>query len=394
MPPRFKPDVSTELLVWARESARLSVEAAAKKAGLKAHRLEAFEAGDDRPTLKQLVKLARTYQRPLGVFCLSSPPKDFDTKLRDFRRLATAEARAHSSELELQIRRSLARRELALELYRELEDEDPPKFPLRARLSDDPEQVGLRIREHLAVTTEKQQGWSSTSDALRNWRIALERANVLVFQAVGVEPNEVRGFSISEQPFPAVVTNTKDAPAGRIFTLFHELAHVMLNDGGLCDFYDRGSSHDRRIEAFCNRVAAATLLPRDAFLSDPLVVAKAGPRTWTNEELTRLSRRFRVSRQAILIRLITFGRATQTFYDRKKREFDEDWLKYREELKKSEGGPSYPARTVARDGRLFIRLILSSYDAENITSSDVSDYLGVKLRHLPQIREEVYETSS
>jgi Zn-dependent peptidase ImmA (M78 family) len=42
---------------------------------------------------------------------------------------------------------------------------------------------------------------------------------------------------------------------GRIFTLLHELAHIALNDGGICDLDDNlRRNASAQIEAYCNRV--------------------------------------------------------------------------------------------------------------------------------------------
>ncbi|HIE32376.1 MAG TPA: hypothetical protein EYP67_08410 [Methanosarcinales archaeon] len=44
---------------------------------------------------------------------------------------------------------------------------------------------------------------------------------------------------------------------------------------------------------------------------------------------------------------------------------------------------------ISRAGRAFVKLVLDSYYQEKITSSDLSDYLGVKLTHLPKIEDKM-----
>src|SRR6202044_2284517 len=106
--------------------------------------------------------------------------------------------------------------------------------------------VAMRLREATHISLEEQATWRSDSDAFRQWRFVLERAGILTLQATELQLAEARGFSISLRPLPVAVVNIKDAPRGRIFTLLHELVHVMLNDGGICDL------HDADIEAYCN----------------------------------------------------------------------------------------------------------------------------------------------
>ena len=125
-------NVEPALLVWARASAGVEIEQAAKKAGVAPDRVLAWEEGRERPTIVQLRNLATAYKRPLAVFYLPEPPKDFQA-LRDFRRLPGQVAGSQSPELRFEIRRAHDRREIALELCQEL-GEEPPTFPLTASI--------------------------------------------------------------------------------------------------------------------------------------------------------------------------------------------------------------------------------------------------------------------
>src|ERR1043165_5592500 len=124
MPRTVEARVRPELLVWAREAAGLSTEEAAKKAHIKPEGLQEWEDGTSRPTIAQLRLLARAYRRPLAVFYLAKPPKTF-MPIRDFRRISGAVAGRMSYDLTLEIRRAHDRRELAVELLRDLGQEAP-----------------------------------------------------------------------------------------------------------------------------------------------------------------------------------------------------------------------------------------------------------------------------
>ena len=54
--------------------------------GVKLQRLEDWEGGVGRPTIKQLRRLGQLYKRPIAVFYLDEKPIDFQP-LRDFRRI-------------------------------------------------------------------------------------------------------------------------------------------------------------------------------------------------------------------------------------------------------------------------------------------------------------------
>lgn len=130
-PPRhLPPSLATtlwnvRLLVWARKSAGLSVEAAAHKTGVTKERLEAWERRDqlEKPTFAQLRKLASVYKRPLAAFYLPEPPKRFEA-MHDFRRPAEG-ALPESPELTFEVRRAHDRREWAIELFVDIEETPP-----------------------------------------------------------------------------------------------------------------------------------------------------------------------------------------------------------------------------------------------------------------------------
>jgi hypothetical protein len=57
----------------------------------------------------------------------------------------------------------------------------------------------------------------------------------------------------------------------------------MLREGGLCDLLEPDSGAAQRVEAFCNAVAAAILIPASSFL-DNEVVGPTGEREWEDDD--------------------------------------------------------------------------------------------------------------
>lgn len=386
--------VKPELLVWARTSAQLGVADAARKAQVKEEQLTSWELGDNQPSVSQLRKLARAYKRPLAVFYLPHPPKTFDA-LRDFRRLPEELVGRQSPELAFEVRRARSRREIALDLYQELTGEEPKAFSVAANLNENPEVVAPRLREFLGVRPGEVSSWRTAYDAFNRWRGALEEAGALVFQMEGVEVSETRGFSLSERLFPVVAVNIKDAVVGRIFSMFHETAHLMLREGGLCDLLDESSRVQERIEAFCNRVAGASLMPQASILAEDLVRGHKGMH-WGDDEVALLAQRYRVSREAVVRRLLVLGKTTEDFYRKKRKDFQAEFEAQQEEIEQrkslglKEGGFAPPDRmAVSTAGPLFVRLVLESYHQEKITANDLSSFLEVRLKHIAKIEHAV-----
>ncbi len=392
--PTERAMINPALLSWARESAGLRIDEAAKKVQVKPGRIELWESGDAQPTIKQLRKLGATYKRPIAVFYLDEVPRDF-TPLRDFRRLPGEVAGVQSPELRYEIRRALSRRDTALELMGP--ESEVPRLRLRCSLDDDADSVATRVRRRLGINLEDQLGWTPGNESLNKWRDAVENAGALVLQMQNVDRAESRGFSVAKPILPLIVLNIADrSPAARTFTLLHELGHILLRSGGLCDLDDHSTRppEELRAEVFCNRLAGAILMPRDAILDLPMVAEATRDTTWDDVAIRRAANKFGASREAFLRRLLVLDKTNVRFYQRKREQYRRefiDWLdKEKAKKKKRPGGPRPSRVAVATAGRQFTRLVLGSYRQDKITVSDVSDLLEVKLKHIPEIQDAVF----
>lgn len=398
----IKALVKPALLRWARDRAKLKPEEAAKAAHVTVERLLAWESDkdDDMPTLGQLRNLAAAYHFPLAVFYLPEPPKDF-APLRDFRRLPDAEEAPISANLALHIRSAYERRELALELFQELGGE-PDRFPLRARLDDDPEKVGLAIRKFLNVDTDSQRRAAQRQRTFDYWRRRLEEGDVLVFVISGphysVELREMRGFAIATPELPVLVVNGKDySQGGKAFTLIHELCHVLLGESAISNGAGddpKLKSADRRVERFCDAVAAATLMPKSMLTAFP-ELAGTGLREWSEDELRRIAGAVGASRQALLLRFVGMKRASWEHYREWAEIFENERLQAAEDaaLEKKEVKIKRPIMLMSWNGRSFTRLVLRSYYDQRITLNDVSSYLGAKVKYIPDLERAAFQAA-
>lgn len=254
------------------------------------------------------------------------------------------------------------------------------------------EKLAADTRARLGIDVSMQLRWTSPYDAFNNWRTAFERIGLLVCQLEGVDVEEVRGFSIAEIPFPTVVVNSKDHPHGRVFTLFHEYCHLLLNQVGLCDLLEGPSfrSHDQKVERFCNSFAAAALLPADDLLKAAGLSRSSRRSDWSLADLANLADCFRVSREAIIRRFVSLGITPFGVYLATREKLRVEHAQDMRDNPPSTGRlPSPGIRAVRRAGPLFVRIIFDAYDREEITISDVAEYLGVRTKHFPKVLERV-----
>ncbi len=372
--------INPDILIWAREVAGFELDDAAARIGTSPKRLSEWEQGLSSPTVRQLRLIGKVYRRPSAFFYLEKSP-DKPIELADFRVMADT-ILSKSPELLYEIRRTRSRRITALELLSEME-EQPAEFELRFDLGDKPSVIAGRIREALGVNQEAQMGWRNHYEALREWIKSIERLGILVCQFGGINVQEARGFAIDEQPLPVVAINAKDSPRGRIFTLFHELAHIVLHCGGLCDLHDEQNT-DGDLEPLCNQVAGEALVPASVLLAQNEVISNT-ILTWSDENLEILASRFMVSREVILRRLLTLGRSTQHFYRTKRKQFLEEYAS-----RKTGGFLEYFRRVLRDNGLAYTSIVMNAFHNDVITEMDVSRFLGdIKLKHVDSIQQEL-----
>lgn len=384
--PSISALVEPSLLTWARKTANMEPIAADRKIGLPEGRVQEWEEGRSRPTIAQLREAARVYRRPLGVFFLPEPPAGFET-MRDFRRLVGSGEADWSAALHDEYRRAHAQRDALLEIA-DLDGIDPPT---RWRLRDLPNAdrafaVAARQALQLAAPLSYPTPAADEYRHLTYWIAALERVGVLVMQTRGgqIETGEMRAFSLYFEEVPVIALNGADWPRGRLFSVIHEYAHLLLHTSGLCDTTTdmRATTEDRRLEARCNAIAAEMLMPEADVLTSDMVRVRAPGHHWTLPELVEAAKPFGVSVESFLRRLVSLGQVPMPFY----RAFRDDWTEKDLRGNRSRGGSFY--LTKARDlGRGYVRTVVDAHRRTVIDSTTAAAYLDVKVNQIGKLAE-------
>jgi Zn-dependent peptidase ImmA (M78 family) len=373
--------VNAEVLGWARRTAGIAEIQAAKKAGVALERLRAWEGGGERPSIAQLRALADLYKRPLAVFFLREMPVDFSV-MRAFRRVPETDETKLSPALAIQTRQALIRRDVAVELTTRAGDELPLFTPV-ASLSTAPEEAASETRTATGIEFAEQTSWTDERTAYRRWRAAVEGLGVFVFQVSRVKVAEMRGLSMFLPLQPVILVNAADSVRGRIFSLAHELGHLLLHQQQVCDpaAEMRLRSDGQDAEVWCNAFAGSLLVPADVLKDEHKVAASPSEVDW--DETRRLADRFKVSQEVILRRLVTIGRlGSQAYSGARQRLLQAEIPKAK---KKSGGGPKPDVKALSNLGLPFVRTVLSALHRREITLSDVADYFDVKVKHVSAI---------
>lgn len=306
----FSVSVEPNVLIWARESIGMSIDAVAKKIkGLTVNTVKEWEKkdGDVKPTFAQIEKLSKVYRRPLSAFLLSAPPKESPFP-KDFRTFPTEEKQLLKPKTYLAIRKARRFQYSATELIQEL-GEETKKLSIKANLSDNPETLAEKVRVQFGIKGFPRLTPMTKEAALGEWIELLEDNGILVFQISITMNKEIKGFSLINEDVPAIVLRRSDETSAKIFTLFHELAHLLLREGGICDLEESDISHEK----FCNHFAGAFLVPKDKLLNHSIVKTNVETREWPENFLRDIARDFNVSREVILRRLLILGLTTKNY---------------------------------------------------------------------------------
>jgi Zn-dependent peptidase ImmA (M78 family)/DNA-binding XRE family transcriptional regulator len=376
--------VNPSLLVWAREESGYPIDRVAKRLQVKEERVSAWEKGELRPTLRQVEELAHFFHRPLSVFFMSRPPQ-LPPLAAEYRRVSGVEPGQESPELRLALRQMVTRRENALNLMGELGDRIP-EFALRASLRESPAEVGQRLRHATGIDLGTQIAWRDQWQAWREWRASIERLGILVFQFPKVNVDEVRGLALLRTPLPAVGINGKELPEARIYTLFHEVVHLMLAVGNeeVPAIRERRPIDEwTRVERFAEMAASHAIIPEGALRAtiENFGLQRDG---WSVAGVRRLAKNFRLTPLAIATRLRESAYMTWTQYN----EWRERWQEYVASLPpRRPGGFATPVeKSVNRAGQPFAKLVLEALSANRITPVDASRYLDLKFEHFDKLK--------
>jgi len=134
-------------------------------------------------------------------------------------------------------------------------------------------------------------------------------------------------------------------------------------------------------------------MPAKGLLADAKVSSATPSSPWPLAELEPLSRRFNVSSESLLLRLINLKRASWETYWERKGELEIEYERARKDRRRKSregaGGGSY-YRTKARNlGHGYAHAVIDAFDARALTSMEVADALRIKYNQLPKLEREL-----
>ena len=405
------PAINPEILVWARETAGLTLQAAVSKVGIKdargvaaVDRLTALERGDEEPTRPVLVKMARQYRRPLLAFYLNAPPRR-DERGPDFRTLSGARSSETDALIDALVR-NLQSRQSMVRAALQAEDEAEPLLFVGALLRNEDADTGiqsirrlLRRKAEAARLSQRAVGLlgqvlgedldaaryyaePTADDAFRLLRSRAEDGGVFVLlqgdlgsHHTSIDVEVFRGLAIADDIAPFVVINDNDSRAAWSFTLLHELTHLLLGQTGF-----NGVDSETKVEQFCNNVAAEWLLP--ARTLHEVGIGRGRDVVEQGSRIGEFARERNLSRTMVAYRLLRANRIDRQAFERLRTQFREQWrelrARHRARARNSEGGPSYYVVRRHRVGPGLLGFTRRMVDSGALSTTKAARVLGVK----------------
>lgn len=352
---KINPDVLKAL----RESSGYTVEEIAKKIKTTANKVQEAEKGIASFTLTQIKKLADIYQRSLAAFftdTLPAMPALTDYRINREKRLTPqvyiAERRAYY------IANKLA----------ELTDKRSqiPDFPEALK----PDELAREFRKYLKVDLLKSK---KPEEILAYYKQTLEEKLLISIIELPLKAEDVRGFSVSAD-VSIVVLNEEDNPSIKLFSLFHEVYHLLKRTSGICSIEIEQKDGD--IEASCNSFSAEFLAPLSDLREEYKKFSQLDEST-----VSELSQIYGVSKQVIMLRLLWLGYMPKERYEQFK-------TKKEEKIKgKKFGRRDWDKVFQNRVGNLVVREATDAYRSGKISYSEVMDILSLKAKYTEKFIE-------
>jgi Zn-dependent peptidase ImmA (M78 family) len=358
---RFNVNVNPKVLKWAREEAGFDLSEIAEKIDISIDEYKVWEVEGENIPFGKLKTIAGQYKRQLAVFFLPEVPEKISKPI-DFRNLAPQQKKLSRNVL-MVMRDVTYFRQTALELQGEKYWKGHYSWLSEIEnFKQDNEALTDWLREKLNISIEEQLSWKYDSQAYKSWRQAVEdKLGVLIFQ-FSMPLDEIQGFCYTDE-FPyAIIVNSKHSYTSRLFTIFHELGHIVRHHSGMC-LIDEVNEKQRE-EFSCNSFAGNFLIPENYLIA-----------TENLSEIQEYATKLRVSREVYLRQLKEQNKIHPTKFFILLNE-----IKSTYKLPAKSSGFALPeVKSRASRGETFFNLVLDSLNQNRISYTQASALLDLRI---------------
>lgn len=369
--------INPERIAWCCADYGITPELLARELGIADASIERVMQGEDGITFNQLRKVAEFFGRGVLFFLEAGPVDATQVHTAQFRTLANQKPEL-SHGLKKLIERVEKQREVYLSLREELDEADQRQFM-------PPDLHGKSVKTAAGLSRE----WLGLGDSnsFETYRAAIEAKGILVFRSNGYsgkwqipKQNPIIGFTLYDPACPVIVIKKQSSETQQVFTLMHELGHLLLHKSSTIDDEQDFLSHQGH-EQDANAFAGHLLVP-DRFLATIPDTGRPADVQQYDVWLDRQKKAWGVSVEVILRRLLDTGRLTSNQYAA--------YRQWRASLPIPQQD-GQPARRRYREpkqmfGDTFVRTVLDALNSRHITLAKASSYLdSLKIKDLHQL---------
>lgn len=325
-------------------------------------------------TYNQLEKIANHFGRGVLFFLEETPIDETHFHTPQFRTLANQKPEL-SVKLKKLIKQVEKQRDVFLSLQEDLEEPTRSQFIAPNIPANNPIESAKIIRQWLEL--------NDTND-FDSYRKAIEAKGILVFRTNGyngkwqiAKESPILGFNLYNEICPVIVVKKLDYESQQCFTLMHELGHVILHKKSSIDDANDLYSH-QGMEKDANAFAGNLLVPK-SFLDAINDNNKPDDVTQYDDWLEVHRKKWGVSTEVILRRLLDFNRLSQIKYDEYRQ-----WRSDTSFIQEGGGNRQFRNREPKHIfGDTFVKTVFDALNAQHISLNKASSYLdSIKIKDL------------
>lgn len=375
--------INPEIIKWARERSGLSINDLARIMKRDSDELQKWENGECAISYTALESLAyRYFKIPVAVFFFPEPPNIDDPK-GSFRRLPDYELERFSPDTIQKIRLAQAYQDSLTEFFIDThQDRMIHQDIIPGNLSV--EALAKKVRNYLGISFQQQFAFNSSDQAFKAWRHAVEEAGIFTFKD-SFKDRFLSGFCLVNENFPIIMVNNSNSFTRQVFTLMHELGHIIYGVNGVTDidesYLDFLDTDEQLVEMKCNRFAAELLVPKMRFKTEIPYYEEEG-----DAAISDIAIKYSVSREVILRRLLDFNVIDQAQYVSQSRKWNKDYLRSQ---KQTSGGNWYLTK-MAYLGEGFVQNAFNKYQKGRFDKATLATHLNVKAKNLKKFETYIW----
>lgn len=339
--------------------------------------------GTKKPTFNQIEAFSKKVNIPLGYFFLQAPPEE-KIQLLEYRTVDSAELVRPSRDL-IDTIHEMERIQDWMKEYRL--DTGFSVLPIVGSLkgNSDVDSIAQTIRNDLDLDYDWYKNSRNISDAFNRVRSLLEYSGIVVMlngivgnnthRALNIE--EFRAFAMVDEWAPLIFINNADSQGAKLFSLFHEMAHIWLGEDDL--YNDRIATQKvKPIEVLCNAVASELMVPFDLFINE-----------WSNcqtkddrERITIISKAFKCGESVIARKALDAKKINNEMY---KNVISDAIKAYKDKRTTKASGGDYYKTMASRLDSCFVRALCESVNMGRTTYTEACKLTNTSRKTFPEI---------